>query len=127
MLIVDYEKRTATAGPYDVILVLKHEQTGRLHVCFAEEHPMPGPIEEYPAIVRLKSKYTHTMGAADEAEMAVQLDEMRAKILLPDENVWPEPHLPWDGEAFVTVMSQWRKSPQERTAALVSALAKAAG
>jgi hypothetical protein len=99
---------TIITGPFDVLLILQNEKTGRFHVCFAEEHPLPGPIEEHPKFLRLKSSLVHTGGAATLDEAKVQLAELRKRLIVLDENVFPEPR-EWDGEPFSTLMTNWRK------------------
>lgn len=98
---------TATAGPFDVLLILEHDKTKRLHVCFAEERPFPGPIEDSPPLVRLKSAMHHTGGAATLGEALEQIAELRRALEVRDENVWTEPR-PWDGDPFVVVVPNWR-------------------
>lgn len=96
---------TFTAGKYDAILILHDVNTGRYHVAFFEEAMFPGGIEanDNLDVVRLKSKMHHTAGA-DTLEGAIEhLEDMRKKILVPEQNVWREPR-EWDGQIGIVCL-----------------------
>ena len=109
-MIIDNGDGTYTAGPLDVWCVLRDMTTGRFHAAFFEEKPMPGPVPEVKdvTVVRLKSKLHHTEGAPDLAGALDHLDEMVAKIQVPEENVWREPR-EWDGQqGIVWLERNWK-------------------
>jgi hypothetical protein len=108
-MLLDNGDKTFTAGSLDVICILKDVTTGRFHVAFFEEHPMPGPVTSVKdtKFVRLMSKYHHTEGADTIEGAKEQLKEMRAKFLIRDENVSEEP-IDWNGElGIVWISPNW--------------------
>jgi hypothetical protein len=105
---------TYTAGPLDVIGILKDASTGRFHACIWLEHPLPGggPPSN---IVRLKSKMHHTEGAATWEVALKHVQELCRKIVIDDDNVWikPEQVVERDfsiaGYADVMIVPSWKK------------------
>jgi hypothetical protein len=109
MLIETEKPGVFTAGALDILCILEDQNTGRFHVAFFEEHPMPGPVPsvEETNPVRLKSRMHHTAGA-DTLEGAQQhLRELREQIVLPDANVCDTP-IDWNGEiGIVWLVENW--------------------
>jgi hypothetical protein len=102
---------TYTAGPLDVMVILQDVNTRRYHVCFLEEHPFPGPLHETEEAhpVRLMSRMHHTGGADDFAQAQKQLDELRTKLTLMDENVDRDQVHLWNGQqGIVWLVDNWR-------------------
>jgi len=115
-MLLDNGDGTFTGGPLDVLCILHGRTTGRFHVAFFEEKPFPGPAPPVGGTgpVRLKSKAHHTQGNASLAEALGELHEMSTKIQLPEENVWAETAMPWEGEVgIVWVVPDWRTVGQE--------------
>lgn len=98
---------TYDGGPLDVILILGNVHTKKFHVALFEESPFPGPVPDIQnmKVVRLKSKMHHTGGATDWAEAQIQMDDLCAKIALPESNVLRSEVFVWDGELGITLLS----------------------
>lgn len=96
---------TITGGSFDVITILHDVNTGRYHVAFFEEHLFPGGLdaEINQNVVRLKSKMHHTSGAESLEGALEHLEDMKTKILLPEQNIWKEPR-EWDGEIGIVYL-----------------------
>jgi hypothetical protein len=98
-------------GIFDVICLLRNVNTGHYHTCFAEEMPLPGPMEPNPTLIRLKSKMHHTQGAPDLVQGIKYLEKLASKIILPAENILREP-IDWNGwggdGTFVIFVPNWR-------------------
>ncbi|KKN07678.1 hypothetical protein LCGC14_1064510 [marine sediment metagenome] len=79
---------TFTGGQGDVICILELPE-GTFHTAFFEEHPMSGQVKPIADedFLRLKSKMHRTEGSETLEEEQSKLDEMRAKIDIPDSNV----------------------------------------
>ena len=109
---------TFTSGPLDVVVLLAHAETERLHVCFFEEHPFPGSgsqaIDEQ-TVVHLKSKLHHATGAANFTEAEAQLKEFLEGVHVDPLNVYRHSALRWDGQdGLVYLVSNWRRPGAER-------------
>lgn len=89
-MLLKNEDGTHTAGPYDLMCIQHDEATGRYHVALYEEKPLPGPVQDRPAVLRLKSKMHHYEGAEDFPGALVHLAELREEIHLKDEQVWED-------------------------------------
>lgn len=114
-MLIDNGDETFTAGPLDVICILKDERTGRFHPAFFEEKPLPGPVEsvDETSVVRLKSKMHHTEGF-EKLEDAIKnlSDDLGAKIKLPKTNICVEP-IDWDGHiGIVWICYNWVKKDE---------------
>jgi hypothetical protein len=106
-----------TAGPLDALIILRHQETGRFHVAFFEEHPFPGPIRPVSevGVVRLISNMHHTEGAASLPEAFPQRTEMLQKLHLAPTNIFDEV-VEWDGHPGVVLFyPNWLKSIGEPT------------
>jgi len=103
---------TYTGGPLDIWCILHNVEAGTYHAAFFEEDPMPGPIEpDFRKVkpVRLRSKMHHTTGADSLEGAQAHLDEMVAKVQVPEQNVWRDEPMPWDGEIGITfIADNWR-------------------
>jgi len=108
MLIQNMDMKSYTGGPFDILCILRDVDTGRYHVCFFEEHPVPYQDLE-TRCVRLKSKMHHTIGAATFDEAKDHMKEMREKIILCDNNVSIKP-IGWDGQTrLVWLVDDWHE------------------
>ncbi len=109
-MLIKAENDTFIGGPLDVITILHHSTTGRYHAAFFEELPLPGPVPDIQdtTVVRLKSKMHRTTGAESMEEALIQLDELAAKISVPEENRWTDA-MEWDGhQGIVVIVPNWR-------------------
>lgn len=111
-MLIANEDGTFTAGPLDVICILKDEKTGRFHPAFFEESPFPGPVDSVDKtdVVRLKSMMHHTAGFAtlEDAQQNISKD-LGVKIKTPETNVCREP-ISWDGwTGIVWICYNWIK------------------
>jgi hypothetical protein len=107
-MLIPNKENTFVGGPADVICILKLP-TGRFHVAFFEEHPMPGPVKPIAELpfIKLKSNMHHT-GGADTLEGAKQhLNELRTKIQLPDANVLDEIAIEVKDPILVWLVQNW--------------------
>lgn len=102
---------TVLTDPLDLLCILKRQDTGRFHVCFAEEHPLPGPIlpADQTDYVRLKSGMHHTDGADTLPEARQQLVEMRKRLIIQDDNVFAEEAVEVEDAVFVVLVPNWTK------------------
>lgn len=107
-----------TAGPLDVVLVLKDVNTGRFHMAFFVKSPMPGPFAPYGelTIVRLKSKMHHTEGAETFEEALGHMDKFLAQNVLVDPlNIYREAAIEWDGQlGIICIVNNWRRTDNEQ-------------
>ena len=114
-MLLDNGNGTVTGGPLDILCILHSAPSGRYHVAFFEEHPLPsqsGESVDEIDFVRLKSILTHTDGADTLEGAHDHLREMREKLILQDENVTEVP-LPWDGTiGTVWMVGNWRKTKE---------------
>jgi hypothetical protein len=105
---------TFTAAALDVLLILHHVEAGTYHAAFFEEARPPGPVQDVAdvRVVRLRSKMHHTTGASTLEGAQKHLDELAAKIDVPDENRWRDkPPYPWNGDQGITLLvDNWRHS-----------------
>lgn len=98
---------TYLGGPADVAMIVQIGE--RFHVCFLEEYPLPGqsqPVEEL-AVIKLKSKMHHTVGAATLEEAQAQLDDLRTKIELPDANIIRDRAIAMNDPVSVMFLPNW--------------------
>lgn len=111
MLIERETPGTFTAGPLDILCILKLP-AGTFHAAFFEEYPMAGPIQpaENVSAVRLKGKMHHTTGAATLEESQVHLAELRERIHLSDANVIPDKPIEVEEPVNVWVLGNWLRS-----------------
>lgn len=101
-MLLDNGDGTFTTGPLDCLIILQHQETGRYHVTFFMEDPMPGPIQPFDQtpVVRLTSNMHHTEGAATLAEALVQRSELLKNLQVPATNLFDEV-VAWDGHLGV--------------------------
>lgn len=104
---------TFTAAALDVLMILHHVEAGTYHAAFFEEAPPPGPVQDVADVyvVRLRSKMHHTTGSPTLEGAQQHLDELAAKICVPDENRWRDkPPYPWNGKQGITIIvDNWRR------------------
>jgi hypothetical protein len=109
---------TVTGGPLDVIMLYHHEKAGTYHPVIYVEAPMPGPVPPFDLveIVRLKSDQHHTEGSPTLEGGWQLLAELRAIFIIPDQNVYTDQPVPWNGEiGDVMIVPNWRKRGEERS------------
>lgn len=118
MLIATGGTPAYSAGPLDVVLVLRDVNSDRYHLAFFEHHPMPGPIVQYGEleVVRLKSKMHHTEGAETlEGALKVMDEFLTQSVHVFDGNAFRGGAIEWDGEiGIVCIASNWRRRGAER-------------
>ena len=96
-----------TFGPYDVLVVLQNKHTRRFHAAVFIEAPINEPHDSASQIIRLRSKFHYSMGAANWALAQQQLAALAERFQPPANNVASEP-LVWDGEwPFVILTGNW--------------------
>lgn len=104
------EDGTYTCGPADVLCIMRLP-SGRFHVTFLAEKPMPDPIQAIGELdfLRLQSGMHHTVGA-DSLEGAQQhMVEMRKMIKLADSNVVADIAFDRDEPVCTLVVRNWIK------------------
>jgi hypothetical protein len=86
-------------GSYDVICILHDIDNKRYHAAAFEDKPFAGSFDENEdrSFVRLKSKMHHTSGAETLEEALKHLEDLKAKVSVPEKNVWTDP-VDWDGK-----------------------------
>lgn len=115
-MLVYYSDGKYIGGYFDVACILHNANTDTYHCAFFEEYPFPGEIKspEETKVIRLKSKMHHAKGSADLEGAIAQLEEMLNKIIIPEENVWEDEPIEWDGEiGVVIVKDNWRMQNDE--------------
>lgn len=108
-MLVDNGNGGHTASSADLLCILKNVETGRFHVAFLEERPMPGSVQELRELefFRLRSKMHHTTGTATLEEALAHLNDLRKKIEVPDDSVLKDP-IDWDGTVgFTFIAANW--------------------
>ena len=113
-MLIRNDKGTFSAGPLDLICILKDVESGRYHAAFFEDRPLPGhsTAMEDSTIVRLRSKMHHTAGAETLEEAKQHVAEMREQIEIDDLSVCEKP-VAWDGQiGTVCVLPNWRTLPE---------------
>lgn len=107
-MLIEKEKDVFQGGIADVICILKLPG-GTFHVAFYEEHPMPGPVRPIKDLdfIRLKSKMHHTAGALTLEGAQKHLDDMRAKIKIPDNNVARNIALDMEDPVSTLILPNW--------------------
>lgn len=108
-MLINMGDGTFTGGPLDVLLVLRNQETGRFHVSFVAEHLPPGPVKDSieTEVVRLRADMTHTAGVSTFEQAQAEIDAMRAKITLRDQNVVRDGFYEWNGVPLAMLANNW--------------------
>ncbi len=108
-MLVDNGDQTFTAGPLDLLVILKMQDTGRYHVCFAEEYLVPGYVSVIRDVttMRILPRMVGSEGAATLAEAQVLLDDLRKHIKIGDRNVFRDGARLVDDPSFAVLTTNW--------------------
>lgn len=110
MLIAKENGRGYTAGPLDILCILKLP-AGTFHCAFFEESPLPGPVLNVSetTIVRLKSKMHHTQGAETFEEAQAHLKDLSQYIEVPEANIIEDVAVEVEDAVNVWILDNWTK------------------
>ena len=109
-MLIENGDGTFIGGQGDVICILELP-TGTFHTAFFEEHPLPGQNKSLAEedFLRLKSRMHRTEGSKTLEEEQLKLEEMRAKIKIPDSNVIRERAIKVEDPVNIWILPNWVK------------------
>ena len=101
---------TFDGGEADFICILRLP-SGTYHATVFEEHPLPGPVKPISELttVRVKSKMHHTVGSPTFEGAQKHVEELRDRIVLPDENVVSDEALEVDDSVSNRLLPNWTR------------------
>jgi hypothetical protein len=118
-MLIEKQEGGFSASNMDLLCILFNEAPGTYHPAFFEESPLPGPIQDNPSTVRLKSKFHHTSGFQTLEEAQGSLIEL-SKTRITGAQIIKEP-IGWNGEIpLVWIAARDTKSGQLNLNGLLS-------
>ena len=102
------------AGWYDCLYILKNQETDEYHGAFFQEDQPPNNCidDSYTFNVRLLCRFI-TKGHKTKQEPLKAIETVQKALSIPDENVFIEEDIPWNGKhKLILVRPKWK---QEQT------------